>query len=233
VVEVIDETAQTRSIVLDVGGWPGHRAGQHVDVRLTAADGYQAERSYSIASAPEDAQLVLTVERLDAGEVSPYLADELRPGDELELRGPIGGYFVWEQALGGPLLLLAGGSGIVPLRSMLRHHAATESRVPVRLLYSARTIEDVIYQDELAQYATLDDVEIRFALTRAWPEGWQGYRRRIDRAMLEEVAWPPSAAALVYVCGPTAFVEVAASTLVELGHDARRIKTERFGPTGA
>lgn len=233
VVEVIDETAQTRSIVLDVGGWPGHRAGQHVDVRLTAADGYQAERSYSIASAPEDAQLVLTVERLDAGEVSPYLADELRTGDELELRGPIGGYFVWEQALGGPLLLLAGGSGIVPLRSMLRHHAATESRVPVRLLYSARTIEDVIYQDELAQYATLDDVEIRFALTRAWPEGWQGYRRRIDRAMLEEVAWPPSATALVYVCGPTAFVEVAASTLVELGHDAHRIKTERFGPTGA
>ena len=233
VVEVIDETAQASSIVLDVPGWPGHRAGQHVDVRLTAEDGYQAERSYSIASAPEDGYLVLTVERLDDGEVSPYLVDELRPGDELELRGPIGGYFVWEEALGGPLCLLAGGSGIVPLRSMLRHHAATASRVPVRLLYSARTIDDVIYRDELVGLELRTGVDVRFALTRAWPEGWEGYRRRIDRAMLEEVAWPPSAGTLFYVCGPTAFVEVAASTLVELGHEGGRIKTERFGPTGA
>jgi ferredoxin-NADP reductase len=233
VVEVIDETAQTRSIVLDVSGWPGHRAGQHVDVRLTAEDGYQAERSYSIASAPEDGNLVLTVERLDDGEVSPYLAGELRPGDELELRGPIGGYFVWEEALGGPLALLAGGSGVVPLRSILRHHSAAASRVPVRLLYSARTIDDVIYRNELEQFELRAEVEVRFALTRAWPEGWQGYRRRIDRAMLEEVVWPPTEGTLVYVCGPTAFVEVAASTLVELGHDAGRIKTERFGPTGA
>ena len=230
--ELVDETAHARSIVLDLPEWPGHRAGQHVDVRLTAEDGYQAQRSYSIASAPEDGHLVLTVERLDDGEVSPYLTDELRPGDELELRGPIGGYFVWEEALGGPLLLLAGGSGIVPLRAMLRHHAATDSTVPVRLLYSARTLADVIYRDELAHLAAADEADIRFALTRDRPEGWQGYRRRIDREILEEVAWPPEDEPLVYVCGPTPFVELAAGTLVELGHDAGRIKTERFGPTG-
>ena len=231
VVELVDETAHARSIVLELADWPGHRAGQHVDVRLTAGDGYQAQRSYSIASAPEDDQLVLTVERLEDGEVSPYLAGELRPGDELELRGPIGGYFVWEEALGGPLLLLAGGSGIVPFRSMLRHRAASVSTVPARLLYSARTLDDVIYRDELARLAD-DDVEVRFTLTRAWPEGWQGYRRRIDRQLIEEVAWPREEQPLVYVCGPTPFVELAAGTLVELGHDAGRIRTERFGPTG-
>ena len=231
--ELVDETARVKSIVLELPGWTGHRAGQHVDVRLTAEDGYQAQRSYSIASAPEDGYLVLTVERLEDGEVSPYLVDELRPGDELELRGPIGGYFVWEEALGGPLLLLAGGSGIVPLRSMLRHRAAVESTVPVRLLYSARTLDDVIYREELAQRAAGDGIDIRFTLTRAQPEGWSGYRRRIDRELLEDVAWPPEERPLVYVCGPTAFVEVAASTLVDLGHDPGRIKTERFGPTGA
>jgi ferredoxin-NADP reductase len=231
VVEQVDETPRVRSIILDYPGWPGHRAGQHVDVRLTAPDGYQAQRSYSIASAPADANLVLTVERLDDGEVSPYLTDELRPGDELELRGPIGGYFVWEEHLGGPLLLLAGGSGIVPLRSMLRHRRATASTVPVRLLYSARVQGEVIYRDELAQLAN-DDVDIRFTLTREQPEGWRGYGRRIDRELLEEVAWPAQERPLVYICGPTAFVEVAASTLVELGHDAQRIRTERFGPTG-
>ncbi|MDP9285854.1 MAG: ferredoxin reductase [Actinomycetota bacterium] len=231
VVEQVDETPRVRSIILDYPGWPGHRAGQHVDVRLTAPDGYQAQRSYSIASAPADANLVLTVERLDDGEVSPYLTDELRPGDELELRGPIGGYFVWEEHLGGPLLLLAGGSGIVPLRSMLRHRRATASTVPARLLYSARVQGEVIYRDELAQLAT-DDVDIRFTLTREQPEGWRGYGRRIDRELLEEVAWPAQERPLVYICGPTAFVEVAASTLVELGHDAQRIRTERFGPTG-
>jgi ferredoxin-NADP reductase len=227
-VELIDETAGVRSIVLDPPDWPGHRAGQHVDVRLTAEDGYQAQRSYSIASAPEDGHVVLTVERLDDGEVSPYLVDELRPGDELELRGPIGGYFVWEAALGGPLLLLAGGSGIAPLRSMLRHRAAAGSSVPARLLYSARTLDDVIYRDELEG---LDDVDVRLTLTRGWPDGWTGYRRRIDRELLEEIAWPRDERPLVYVCGPTAFVEVAATTLVELGHDAGRIKTERFGPS--
>jgi ferredoxin-NADP reductase len=201
-------------------------------VRLTAEDGYEAERSYSIASAPEDAELVLTVERLDDGEVSPYLVDVLRPGDELELRGPIGGYFVWEESLGGPLLLVAGGSGVVPLRSMLRHHRAVESKEPVRLLYSARSLRDVIYRDELMRMAADAEVDIRFTLTREQPDDWRGYGRRIDKDLLADVAWRPSERPLVYVCGPTSFVEVAASALVALGHDASRIKTERFGPTG-
>jgi ferredoxin-NADP reductase len=232
VVELIEETPGTRSIVLEPPAWPGHRAGQHVDVRLTADDGYQAERSYSIASAPEDEHIVLTVERLDDGEVSPYLARELRPGDELELRGPLGGYFVWEATLGGPLLLLAGGSGIVPLRSMLRHRTAVGSTVPVRLLYSSRSLGEVIYRDELDRLAADDEVDVRFTLTREQPEGWQGYRRRIDEELLREVAWPPDDRPLVYVCGPTAFVEAAATALVQLGHEPGRIKTERFGPTG-
>ena len=233
VVELLDETDRVRSIVLDLPEWPGHRAGQHVDVRLTAEDGYQAQRSYSIASAPEDESLVLTVERLDDGEVSPYLADELRPGDELELRGPVGGYFVWEESLGGPLFLVAGGSGVVPLRAMLRHHAAIGSDVPVRMLYSARALEEVIYREELDLLAASHEVDVRFTLTREWPAGWQGYRRRIDRALLQEIAWPAAERPLVYVCGPTGFVELAAGTLVELGHDPARIRTERFGPTGA
>jgi ferredoxin-NADP reductase len=232
VVELVDETMRTKSIVLDPPAWPGHRAGQHVDVRLTAEDGYQAERSYSIASAPEDDYLVLTVELLDDGEVSPYLVDELRAADQLELRGPIGGYFVWEESLGGPLLLVGGGSGSVPLRSMLRHHNAIGSTVPVRLLYSSRALDDVIYRDELARLAASDELDIRFTLTRESPEGWRGYRGRIDRDLLEEVTWPPSERALVYVCGPTGFVETAASGLVELGHEPGRIRTERFGPTG-
>jgi len=231
VVELVDETDRTKSLVLDLPDWPGHRAGQHVDVRLTDEDGYQAQRSYSIASAPGDGYLVLTVERLDDGEVSPYLTEELRAGDELELRGPIGGYFVWEESLGGPLLLVAGGSGIVPLRAMLRHHRTIESTVPLRLLYSARSLEDVIYRDELMHVAAFDEIDIRFTLTRAWPDTWQGHRGRIDRALLEEVAWPPPERGLSYVCGPTAFVETAANTLVELGHDPGRIRTERFGPT--
>jgi ferredoxin-NADP reductase len=232
VFELIEETPGTRSIVLEPPAWPGHRAGQHVDVRLTAEDGYQAERSYSIASAPEDEHLVLTVERLDDGEVSPYLARELRPGDELELRGPIGGYFVWEEALGGPLLLLAGGSGIVPLRSILRHRSAVESTVPVRLLYSSKSFDEVIYRDELDRLAAGDGIDVRFTLTREQPQGWQGYRRRIDEELLREIAWPLDERPLVYVCGPTAFVEVAATALVQLGHEPWRIKTERFGPTG-
>jgi len=232
VVDHVDETAWTRSILLDPPAWPGHRAGQHVDVRLTAEDGYQAERSYSIASAPEDDHLVLTVERLDDGEVSPYLVDELRPGDELELRGPVGGYFVWEASLGGPLLLLAGGSGVVPLRAMLRHHRAVGSTVPARLLYSARSLEDVIYRHELMGLVDDGEIDIRFTLTRAQPPGWSGYGRRIDRELLDEVAWTPAERPLVYVCGPTAFVETAATALVVLGHDPGRIKTERFGPTG-
>jgi ferredoxin-NADP reductase len=229
---LIDETPDVRSIELDLPAWRGHRAGQHVDVRLTAEDGYQAQRSYSIASAPEEERLVLTVERLDDGEVSPYLVDELRPGDKLEFRGPVGGYFVWEEALGGPLLLVAGGSGVVPLRAILRHHRAVGSTVPIRLLYSARTLEDVIYRDELAQFTDDDGVEVHFTLTRTQPEGWRGYGRRIDPELLEEVSWPPSERPLVYVCGPTAFVETAASALVGLGHEPARIRTERFGATG-
>ena len=231
VVESIDETPRVKSIVLEPPEWPSHRAGQHVDVRLTAEDGYQAQRSYSIASAPEDEHLSLTVERLEDGEVSPYLTDELRPGDTLELRGPIGGYFVWEEQLEGPLLLLAGGSGIVPLRSMLRHHTATRSTTPARLLYSARSLAEVIYRDELAAFAG-GEVEIHYTLTREAPAGWRGYRRRIDSALIREVSWQPQERPLVYVCGPTAFVEKAASALIDLGHGAERIKTERFGPTG-
>lgn len=232
VVEVRTETPRVHSLVLHCPAWPGHLAGQHVDIRLTAEDGYQTERSYSIASASGDAMLMLTVERLDDGEVSPYLFDVVVPGDELELRGPIGGYFVWYEALGGPLLLLAGGSGIVPLRSMLRHHAMTQSAVPARLLYSARTIADVIYRQELIQLGSAAAVDVQFTLTRARPEEWQGYRRRIDAAMLREFAWSASEHPLAYVCGPTAFVEAAASALVGLGYDPQRIRTERFGPTG-
>jgi ferredoxin-NADP reductase len=232
VLELLEETARTKSIALELESWPGHRAGQHVDVRLTAEDGYQAQRSYSIASAPEDADLVLTVERLDDGEVSPYLVDELRPGDELELRGPIGGYFVWGASLGGPLLLIAGGSGVVPFRSILRHHEAIESTVPVRLLYSARSQAEVIYREELTGIAADGAADIRYTLTREQPAGWEGYGRRIDRELLDEFAWPSSEHPLMYVCGPTAFVETAASILVALGHEPDRIRTERFGPTG-
>ena len=227
-VELLDETPRVRSIVLDPPDWVGHLAGQHVDVRLTAEDGYQAQRSYSIASAPEDEHLVLTVERLDDGEVSPYLVDELRPGDELELRGPIGGYFVWEASTGGPLLLVAGGSGVVPFRSMLRHRAAAGSSAPARLLYSSRSLDEVIYHDEWEGLGA----DVCFTLTREQPEGWTGYARRIDAELLAEVAWPPEERPLVYVCGPTAFVEVAAGALVALGHDPGRIRTERFGATG-
>jgi ferredoxin-NADP reductase len=232
VVELIDETPRCTSLVLDPREWPGHRAGQHVDVRLTAEDGYQAERSYSIASGPEDSQLVLTVERLEDGEVSPYLTDELRPGDELELRGPIGGYFIWEQAIGGPLLMVAGGSGIVPFRAMVRDWAAAEAATPARLLYSARTLEDVIYRQELAEHADRDGVDVQLTLTREWPEDWQGHRGRIDQQFLDEFAWPAEQRPLVYACGPTAFVEASAEALVRTGHEPQRIRTERFGPTG-
>jgi ferredoxin-NADP reductase len=232
VVEVVDETQRTKSIALDLPEWVGHRAGQHVDVRLTAEDGYQAERSYSIASAPEDDNLVLTVERLDDGEVSPYLTDELRAGDELELRGPIGGYFVWERSLGGPLLLVAGGSGVVPLRSILRHWAVGGRDTVPRLLYSSRSLGDVIYRGELTRLADDDGVDVRFALTREWPDDWEGHRGRVDAAFLTEVAWKPEERPLVYVCGPTAFVEAVAEGLVGAGHQPDRIKTERFGPTG-
>jgi ferredoxin-NADP reductase len=227
------ETARAKSIVLEVPGWEGHRAGQHVDVRLTAEDGYQAQRSYSLASPPEDPRLVITVERLEDGEVSPYLADELRVGDQLELRGPIGGYFTWTVADGGPLLLVAGGSGVVPLMAMLRHRAAHKSAVPTRLLYSSRSADDIIYRDELERLAAADPaLQIFHTLTRAQPLGWAGYRRRIDRAMLAEVAWSPANRPQVFICGPTPLVESTATLLTELGHEPARVKTERFGPTG-
>jgi ferredoxin-NADP reductase len=234
VVATEQETARARSITLAVPNWMGHQAGQHVDVRLTAEDGYQAERSYSIASPPEEGQSVtLTVERLDDGEVSPYLTDELRVGDKLELRGPIGGYFVWEARLGGPLLLVAGGSGIVPLMAMIRHRAATGSTVPTRLLYSARSYADVIYRDELDRLVrSSTTLEVAYTLTRAQPPGWTGYSRRIDTDMLREVAWPPDQGPLMFICGPTPFVETAAASLVLLRYEPGRIKTERFGPTG-
>lgn len=241
VAQLLAETPTTRTLVLDVPGWPGHRAGQHVDVRLTAEDGYRTERSYSIASAPQDARVALTVERLEDGEVSPYLTGELRVGDRLELRGPIGGHFVWDVALGGPLLLVAGGSGIVPLMAMLRHRAAALAAagadathsVPARMLYSSRRWDEVIYRDELARLVESDPaLEVALTLTREPPPGWTGFRRRIDRMMLAEVAWPPGERPCIFVCGPTQLVEAVAASLVELGHDAARIKTERFGPTG-
>lgn len=232
VVELVDETPRVRTLILRCPAWPGHLAGQHVDVRLTAEDGYQAERSYSVASAPEDELLALTVERLADGEVSPYLVEELRPGDKLELRGPIGGYFVWEESFGGPLLLLAGGSGIVPLRAILRHRSAAGSSVPTRLLYSVRSEREIIYRAELGGLAG-DALEIRFTLTRERPQGWSGYLGRIDDDMLGDISWPSAERPLVYVCGPTGFVEHAADGLVRLGHDPLRVRTERFGPSGA
>jgi len=218
--------------VLELPDWPGHRAGQHVDIRLTAEDGYQAQRSYSIASGPEDPHLVLTVERLDDGEVSPYLVGELREGEELELRGPIGGYFIWEESLGGPLLLVAGGSGIVPLRAMIRHRLARGSAVPLRLLYSSRSLEELIYRKELLQDMAAEGIDVQVTLTRDWPEDWSGHRGRIDRQLLEQVAWPPAERPLIYACGPTGLVEAVSDELVAAGHDPGRIRLERFGPTG-
>ena len=237
VVTLRQETARAKSLSLAVPLWPGHRAGQHVDVRLTAEDGYQAERSYSIASPPEEQQVTLTIERIADGEVSPYLTDELRIGDRLELRGPIGGYFVWEARPTGsgadPVLLVAGGSGIVPLMAMLRHRAAAGSHVPARLLYSSRAFEDIIYREELDKMAAADpNLEVVHTLTRAQPPGWAGYSRRIDAQLLREVAWPADQRPQALVCGPTPFVEFAASGLQGLGYPSERVKTERFGPTG-
>ncbi len=233
VVGGINETPTVRSLVLSVPEWERHHAGQHVDVRLTADDGYQAQRSYSIASAPEDPHLMLTIERLEDGEVSPYLVDELREGDRLELRGPIGGYFTWTVDDGGPLLLVAGGSGVVPLMAMIRHRAAARSSVPARLLFSSRSFEDVIYREELDRLAGGDaSLRVIHTLTRQQPEGWTGLRRRIDRQILEEVAWPAGASPLAFICGPTRLVENVATLLSALGYDPARIKTERFGPTG-
>lgn len=223
------ETPSVRTIDLAVPGWPGHRAGQHLDVRLTAEDGYVAERSYSIASAPGE-PVALTVERLEDGEVSPYLTGELRVGDTLELRGPVGGYFVWEENDNSPLLLVAGGSGIVPLRAIIRQRQRAGSKAPVRLLYSAREAAEVIYRAELDSYR--DGIAVSYTLTRARPPGWPGYARRVDAVMLGEIAWRAGEDPLAFVCGPTSFVEAVASGLVGLGYQPGRIKTERFGGTG-
>jgi ferredoxin-NADP reductase len=229
-VEVVPETPRVKTIRLDVPDWPGHLPGQHLDIRLTAEDGYQAQRSYSIASAPGAPQLELTVERIEDGEVSPYLTDELRPGDRFELRGPVGGYFVWEPSRGGPLLLVAGGSGVVPFRAMLRHLEEVGGGVPATLLLSSRSHDEVIYRAELDGLG--EGIRVVHTLTREQPAGWDGYARRVDAEMLAEVGPAPSGRPHVYVCGPTPFVEAVAAALVELGHEPTRIRTERFGPTG-
>ena len=233
VIAVVEETRQVHSVLLRVPGWNGHRPGQHVDVRLTAEDGYQAQRSYSIATPADGDRITLTVEMVEGGEVSPYLVEELKVGDQFEMRGPIGGYFVWEPAIGGPLQLVAGGSGVVPLMAMTRSLATSDSSIPTRLLLSTRSWDDVIYRDELERLRKeLPALEVTYTITRAQPPGWTGYARRVDPAMLSEVAWPASEQPLVFVCGPTGFVETVASTLIDMGHAPERVKTERFGPTG-
>jgi ferredoxin-NADP reductase len=229
------ETPRTKTLTLALPGWVPHRPGQHYDVRLTAPDGYQTERSYSAASEPERAgELDVTVERIDDGEVSPYLDDVLMIGDGLEVRGPIGGYFVWDVSMGGPLLLIGGGSGVVPLMAMLRHRAAQRSSIPTRLLYSSRSADEVIYRTELDGLPRGDGaLEIFFTYTLDAPPGWTGYQRRIDPAMLDEVIRPLGAGVLAYVCGPTLLVEAVSNALVAMGLPAERVRTERFGPTGS
>ena len=234
VTAIRQETPRVKTFTLALPAWVPHRAGQHYDLRLSAPDGYQAQRSYSIGSEPERAgEIDLTIERLEDGEISTYLHDVVVVGDLVELRGPIGGHFVWEARFGGPLLLVGGGSGVVPLMAMLRHRAAAGSDVPARLLYSSRTPEDVIYADELERLrAAGRGLEVFHTFTRARPPGWTGYGRRIDAAMLGEFGFPPGERPRVFVCGPTALVEAAAAALVALGHPPARVKTERFGPSG-
>ena len=233
VVELVQETPHVKTIVFKVPGWLGHLPGQHVDIRLTAEDGYQAQRSYSIANANGSEQVALTVEAVENGEVSPYLVDELVVGDLIELRGPIGGYFVWEPSQGGPLQLIAGGSGIVPLMAMIRSHTDPSSPVRTRLLASARSWEELIYREELEKLsADLGSFEVVYTLTRSQPPGWNGYRRRVDKDLLAASTFAVEEMPIVFICGPTGFVETAAATMLELGHQPERIKTERFGPSG-
>jgi ferredoxin-NADP reductase len=232
-IELIPETPRVKSIRLRVPGWTSHLPGQHVDLRLTAEDGYQAQRSYSIAAPAEGEIVTITVELVADGEVSSYLIEELRVGDRIELRGPIGGYFVWEPARGGPLQLVAGGSGLVPLMAMARSLPEAEGAIRARMLVSARTPEDLIYREELSRLVSeLTDLRIDYTLTRSQPDGWTGYARRVDRAMLVEATFAPDLRPAIFVCGPTGFVETVASALRELGHEPERIRTERFGPTG-
>jgi ferredoxin-NADP reductase len=225
VAAIAPETPRAATLTLDVPGWNGHRAGQHVDVRLTAEDGYRAQRSYSIASAPEDQWLKITVEELPDGEVSPWMVEVAAEGDQFEVRGPFGGWFVWDAARTEPLMLIGGGSGLVPLMSMLRHRRNAGSDVPAKLLLSAREPDDVLYARELETIGA----EVVLTYTRRAPAGWQGYARRVDQTMLRETVLE---GARIYVCGPTAFVEAVADELVALGHAPANIRTERFGATG-
>jgi len=230
--QTIDETDRVRTIVLDAPGWPGHLPGQHIDIRLTAEDGYQAQRSYSISAPADGEQVVITVELVDNGEISPFLIEDLRIGDQIEIRGPIGGYFVWDPSRGGPLQLIGGGSGVAPLMAMLRERVRTGSDVPVRYLSSARSFNDLIYRLELESIsAETEEVEVLHTLTRIQPHNWTGLTGRVNRTVLAKHVWPAFTRPLCYVCGPTGFVETVASTLVALGHQPGRIKTERFGPT--
>ena len=228
------ETANVKTFTLKLPSWMRHRAGQHYDIRLTAEDGYQTQRSYSIASEPErEGEVEITVERIADGEVSSYLHDVVIPGDRVEVRGPIGGYFVWEAGMTDPLLLIAGGSGVVPLMSMIRHRAASGANNPTSLLYSSRSFENVIYYDELDRLNNANGgPKVFHTLTRSQPVAWKGFARRIDREMLKEVAGPLGRAAQVFICGPTLMVESAADALVNIGINSNRIRTERFGPTG-
>ena len=232
--DIRPETANVKSFTLMLPAWMHHRAGQHYDIRLTAEDGYQAQRSYSIASEPErEGEVDITVERINDGEVSTYLHDVLIPGDRIEARGPIGGYFVWEASMTEPLLLIAGGSGVVPLMSMIRHRAGAGAKNPTSLLYSSRNFEDVIYYNELKKLQSANDgLQIFHTLTRSQPADWKGFGRRIDQDMLKEVAQPLGRSVQVFICGPTLLVEAAANTLVKIGIKADQIRTERFGPTG-
>jgi ferredoxin-NADP reductase len=231
VASVRPESPAARTIVLQVPGWPGHQAGQHVDIRLTAEDGYTASRSYSIASVADGELVEVTVERLDDGEVSPYLVDVAAPGDRLEVRGPVGGWFVWRPEQAEPVLLVGGGSGVVPLMSIVRRHVAFGSSAPLRLIYSLRDPSATLYRDELAGLAA-DGLPLTYVYTRRTPEGWPRAPGRLDAELLAASAFPPAESPTSYVCGPTGFVETVADLLVEAGHDPRRVRTERFGPSG-
>ncbi len=234
VTSIHQETPRAKTFTLQLPNWMEHKAGQHYDVRLTAPDGYQAQRSYSIASEPErSGEIDLTVERIQDGEVSTYMHDVLIVGDQIEVRGPIGGYFVWEAAMTDPVLLIAGGSGVVPLMAMIRHRAAAGSKTPARLLYSSRTPQDVIYSAELDRLqGSQNGLGIFLTYTRRQPTGWSGFARRIDVPMLREVAGPLGNSTQAYVCGPTRMVEAVADGLLQIGLPPNQIRTERFGPTG-
>ena len=232
--DIKPEIANVKSFTLVLPQWMRHRAGQHYDIRLTAEDGYQAQRSYSIASEPErEGEIDITVELIKDGEVSTYMHDVLIPGDRVEVRGPIGGYFVWEATMDEPLLLIAGGSGVVPLMAMIRHRAAARATNPTALLYSSRSFEDIIYYNDLEKLCAANSgLQVFHTLTRSQPQNWKGYARRIDQDMLKEVAQPLGKSVHVFICGPTLLVESVANLLVKIGINSNQIRTERFGPTG-